>query len=172
MRYKYEGAISAYVSRRVASGMAFAGLVENPYISQRAVILGAGTRFRFGAQTSIAGFLGGASASDGWSLRTYLLPRFAAGRVGVSGTVSTIEPVSGRVRRQLAVDPMTAGFRAFERMRVGVATKLQAKEGSAPKWGAGPSLEVRALRSLFAVEGISTGLGRRLEMQGSISATF
>lgn len=172
VRYKYEGAMSAYVSRRIGSGMAFAGIVENPSIASRTVILGSGTRIRFGAQASIATFLGGATATDGWSLRTYLLPRFKAGRIAGTGTVSATEPLSGSGRRQLSIDPMTLSVRTVERVRVGVATRLQAKERSLPKWGAGPSMELRAFRSSFAVEGVSTGTRRGLEVQASISATF
>ena len=172
VRYKYEGAISAYASRRIGSGMAFAGVIENPYTSSRTVILGSGTRVRFGAPASIATFLGGAASTDGWSLRTYLLPRFKAGRIAGGGTISATEPLSGSVRRQLSIDPLTLSLRTVERARVGVATRLQAKEGSVPRWGAGPSLELRAFRSAFAVEGISAGWRRPFELQASISATF
>ena len=172
VRYKYEGAISAYASRRIGSGMAFAGVVENSYTSSRTVIFGSGTRIRLGAPASVAAFLGGAAATEGWSLRTYLLPKFKAGRIVAGGTVSTTEPLSSSVRRQLSIDPLTLSLRTVESVRVGVATRLQAKEGSLPKWGAGPSLELRAFRSSFAVEAISTGGRRPFEIQGSISATF
>jgi hypothetical protein len=171
-RYTAAGSASAYGARRFGAGMAVVGVVGNPTTRYRAVILGGGTRLRIGRHDAVTVLLAGAQATDGTSLRLYVLPAVAAGRLRASATGVLKQPLGGEGRREVSMDPLTVSLPITRFLRVGLTGVLSAQQGRAVDWGVGPSVHLRALGASLSLEVVSRAQSQHLQVRGAFSATF
>ncbi|HKI96167.1 MAG TPA: hypothetical protein VJ992_12845 [Gemmatimonadales bacterium] len=172
VHYDAGASLAVYGAKRLGPGMALVGIVGNPGTAYRAIIVGGGTRLRLGAHAGVTAFLAGQDASSGASLRMYVLPEAAIGRVTVSATGALRQPFDGGGRREASVDPVTVALRISDVLKVGVAGVVSVAERHAVDWGVGPSVAARVLGGFVSLEIVVRARGEHPELRGEFSAAL
>jgi hypothetical protein len=165
------GSAAFYGAHGVGPGLAMAGVVAVPGTGYRAIIAGAGSRVRLGTSGGLIAIVAGAQATDGPSVRLYLLPSAAFGRVTMSATATAYQPLGGTVRREAALNPLIVAMRATPALSGGLAVVFHAAAGRSPRTGFGPSLQVRTPVGSASVQFLPFGLARP-EVRGSFRAAL
>ena len=171
-RYTAAGSASLYAARRVGHGMVVAGAIANPRTDYRAVVVGGGTHLMLGPGTGITAVFAAAGATDGPSARLYLMPRLAAGRLGLTATATAYQPLGGESLRQAALNPLTMALRVTPALQLGAAATVEMVDGRLPRAGLGPSVQLRLPGGRLAVEVLAVGVRTRSEVRGAFSAAL
>jgi hypothetical protein len=163
---------SLFVARRVGPGMAVAGIIANPVTHYSAFVVGTGTRVRLASSAGATVMVAGASASDGSSLRIYVIPALGLGRVVVNAITASYQPLSGRNRAQLLVDPVLVTAPVTRGVRAGLAGVFVATHGVPPDYGVGPSLQVRVPGGALGLELVARHRRAGPELRGAFNAAW
>lgn len=151
-QYKTGSTVSLYAARRVGAGMIVGGLVGNPRSKARTAVVGVGTLVRLTPAASAIVIVGGATGSDGESLRFFVLPKVTEGRLVLRATAACYQPVSGTGARLAALDPLTVSVRVAGRVQAGIAAVATVRAGRGPEVGAGPSVRIPAPGGALSIE--------------------
>jgi hypothetical protein len=165
------GSMAVYAAHGLGPGLAMAGFLATPASGYRAVVGGVGTRVRLGRSSEVVAILTGAQATDGPSVRLYLLPAVGLGRMTASATATAYHPVGATGRREVALNPLTVLVRAVPALRAGVAVVFHAAEERPTRAGVGPALQVRTPVGALSLQFLPFGLARP-EVRGSFRAAF
>jgi hypothetical protein len=168
-RHTVGGSTSLYVGQRIGRGILVGGGTRNPRTRNHAVVLGGGTQLAAGRGIRLTAIAAFAEASDGSSLRLYLLPRIVTGRVSVTATASAYQPVGGDALAQASINPATVVYRISRRVKAGGAVALDAVRGRRGRAGAGPTIQVRLPRGELSLEAIASREKRELRLGFSSS---
>lgn len=171
-RYTAGASLSVYGAKRCGAAMAVVGIVGNPETKYRAVIVGGGTGIRFGTHAGVTALLAGQHASDGASLRLYVLPRAAVGRVQATATGALKQPLGRGGRREASIDPLAVTLRVSGAVRVGITGVVSVAEQRAVDWGVGPSAHLRVPGGFISLEIVSRAQSDHLEVRGAFSASL
>jgi len=171
-RYRVGASGSLFVAGRIGPGMAVAGIIANPETHYGAFVFGAGTKVRVASNAGATVIAAGASASDGGSLRLYVMPAAGFGRLSVNGITAVYQPISGVNRAQLLVDPLLLSTRVAGGVRLGLAGVYIATDGKLPDYGAGPSMQVRLPGGALSLELVSRTRRMGPELRGAFSAAL
>lgn len=170
-RYKAGSSVSVYASSRLGAGMAVAGVVGKPNSTNWAFVAGAGTRIRFAPHAGMTVILGAATATNGTSLRLYLLPKLATGSVLLTATTGAYQPLAGDGRRQFAIDPLTVSVRLTDRIRAGLSTVLSLSEGRRATVGAGPTVQMAVPGGAVSLELVALSGSGHPQLRTSFQAS-
>ena len=139
-RYASGTSSSLIAARGLGAVGGFVAMVQNPATQYRERVAGAYTQASWKSYRLFAA-LAYADASESPYLQAFFGPSFTRGRLALSGTFKSYEPLSRAGVRQLHLNPASLEIRLGRRMWTGVAYTLAMKEATPHGHSVGPVVQ-------------------------------